>query len=202
MLAGLSADGLDVHFLTGTDEHGQKIARVAQDKGVTPQELADRNLAKLPRDLAKTLNISNDDFIRTTEPRHIAAFQALWKKLEDAGHIYLNKYSGWYAVRDEAYYDESELTKAQDGSRIAPTGAPVSQLKRRAISSTCPSGRTSCSHFMTPIRFAFGPKSRLNEVRSFVAGGLRDLSISRTTFSWGVPVPGNPRHVMYVSMMR
>src|ERR1700760_820442 len=117
-------DGYDVKFLTGTDEHGQKIARVAEDKGVTPQALADQN-SQVFRDLAATLNVTNNDFIRTTEPRHIAACQALWQRIEKNGHIRLDKYAGWYAVRDEAYYDESELQTGPDGKKTAPSGAPV-----------------------------------------------------------------------------
>ena len=190
-------DGFDVKFLTGTDEHGQKVARVAAEKGTTPQALADAN-SQVFRDLAKTLNISNDDFIRTTEPRHIASCQALWKKLEANGHIRLDKYSGWYSVRDEAYFDEGELTKAPDGSRLAPTRAPVEWVEEESYFFDLSAWQDKLLELYDAHPDFVGPKSRLNEVRSFVAGGLRDLSISRTTFSWGVPVPGNPKHVMYV----
>src|SRR5581483_10236734 len=181
-------EGYDVKFLTGTDEHGQKIARVAQDKGVTPQALADQN-SQVFRDLAKTLNISNDDFIRTTEPRHIAACQDLWRRLEKNGHIRLDKYAGWYAVRDEAYYDESELTKAADGSRIAPSGAPVEWVEEESYFFDLSKWQGKLLALYDSHPDFIAPKSRFNEVYSFVKGGLLDLSISRTTFSWGVPVP-------------
>jgi methionyl-tRNA synthetase len=190
-------DGYDVKFLTGTDEHGQKIARVAQDKGITPQALADQN-SQVFRDLAKTLNITNDDFIRTTEPRHIAACQELWKRIEKNGHIRLDKYAGWYAVRDEAYYDESELTKAADGTRIAPSGAPVEWVEEESYFFDLSKWQDKLLALYDANPDFIGPKSRFNEVYSFVKGGLLDLSISRTTFSWGVPVPGNEKHVMYV----
>jgi methionyl-tRNA synthetase len=190
-------DGYDVRFLTGTDEHGQKIARVAAEKGLTPQALADE-ISQTFRDAAKALNISNDDFIRTTEPRHIAAAQALWKKLEAAGHIYLGKYSGWYAVRDEAYYDEGELTTAPDGSKRAPTGAAVEWVEEESYFFDLSKWQDKLLAYYDANPDLIGPKSRFNEVRSFVAGGLLDLSVSRTTFNWGIPVPGNPKHVMYV----
>jgi methionyl-tRNA synthetase len=190
-------DGYDVKFLTGTDEHGQKIARVAQDKGVTPQALADQNSQNF-RDLAKTLNASNDDFIRTTEDRHKRACQALWKRLEERGHIYLSKYSGWYAVRDEAFYDEGELTTTAEGAKLAPTGAPVEWVEEESYFFDLSKWQNKLLALYDGNPDFIGPKSRFNEVRSFVAGGLHDLSISRTTFSWGVPVPGNPKHVMYV----
>ncbi len=190
-------DGYDVKFLTGTDEHGQKIARVAQDKGISPQELADQNSQNF-RDLAKTLNISNDDFIRTTEERHKIACQALWTRLKDRGHICLAKYAGWYAVRDEAFYDEGELTATVEGVKIAPTGAPVEWVEEESYFFDLSKWQDKLLALYDGNPDFVGPKSRLNEVRSFVAGGLRDLSISRTTFSWGVPVPGDPKHVMYV----
>ncbi|TAL02630.1 MAG: methionine--tRNA ligase, partial [Rhodospirillaceae bacterium] len=190
-------DGHAVKFLTGTDEHGQKIARVAQDKGITPQALADQN-SQVFRDLAATLNITNDDFIRTTEPRHKAACQELWRRIEKNGHIRLDKYAGWYAVRDEAYYDESELAKAADGSKIAPTGAPVEWVEEESYFFDLSKWQDKLLAFYDANPDFIAPKSRFNEVYSFVKGGLRDLSISRTTFSWGVPVPGNDKHVMYV----
>ena len=190
-------DGYDVHFLTGTDEHGQKIQRSAEAKGITPQQFTDE-VSAVFRALATDFNFSNDDFIRTTEDRHKRACVEMWKRLEDAGHIYLDKYSGWYAVSDEAFYDESELKDGPDGTRIAPTGKPVEWVEEESYF-------FRLSAFEQPLLDLYEsqpdfilPKGRRNEVISFVKGGLQDLSISRTTFDWGVPVPGNEKHVMYV----
>ena len=190
-------DGYDVKFLTGTDEHGQKVAKAAADKGVSPQELCDRNSQNF-RDLAKTLGITNDDFIRITEERHKKACQALWQKLEASGHIYLDKYAGWYAVRDEAFYDEGELTKGPNGEKLAPTGAPVEWVEEESYFFDLSKWREKLLALYDKHPGFIGPKSRFNEIYSFVKGELRDLSVSRTAFSWGVPVPGNPKHVMYV----
>ncbi len=190
-------DGYAVKFLTGTDEHGQKVAKVAETKGMDPQLLADQN-SQVFRDLTKTLGVTNDDFIRTTEDRHKAACQELWKRIEKNGHIRLDKYAGWYAVRDEAYYDESELTTAPDGSKTAPSGAPVEWVEEESYFFDLSKWQDKLLAFYDANPDFIGPKSRFNEIYSFVKGGLLDLSISRTTFSWGVPVPGNPKHVMYV----
>ena len=190
-------DGFDVKFLTGTDEHGQKVAKAAADKGIEPQALCDAN-SKTFQDLAKTLGISNDDFIRTTEARHIKACQALWQKLEANGQIYLDKYAGWYAVRDEAFYDEGELTKGPNGEKLAPTGAPVDWVEEESYFFPLSKWQDKLLAFYDANPDFIGPKSRFNEIYSFVKGGLNDLSISRTAFTWGVPVPGNPKHVMYV----
>ena len=190
-------DGYDVKFLTGTDEHGQKVAKAAADRGISPQELCDQNSQNF-RDLAKTLGISNDDFIRTTEERHKKACQALWQKLEAAGHIYLDKYAGWYAVRDEAFYDEGELTKGPNGEKLAPTGAPVEWVEEESYFFDLSKWREKLLALYDKHPGFIGPKSRFNEIYSFVKGELRDLSVSRTAFSWGVPVPGNSKHVMYV----
>ncbi len=190
-------DGYDVKFLTGTDEHGQKVAKAAAEKGIEPIQLCDQN-SKNFRDLAATLGISNDDFIRTTEERHVASCQALWKRLEGNGHIYLDKYAGWYAVRDEAYYDEGELTKGPDGERLAPSGAPVEWVEEESYFFNLSKWQDKLLALYDSNPEIIGPKTRYNEVYSFVKGGLRDLSISRTTFSWGIPVPGNDKHVMYV----
>ena len=191
-------DGYDVKFLTGTDEHGQKVAKTAADRGLNhPQKFTDE-VSQQFRDLAKTLGVSNDDFIRTTEPRHIKSCQALWQKLEANGQIYLDKYEGWYAVRDEAFYDEGELTKGPNGEKLAPTGAPVEWVEEESYFFPLSKWQDKLLALYDANPYFIGPKSRFNEVYSFVKGGLRDLSISRTTFSWGVPVPGNPKHVMYV----
>jgi methionyl-tRNA synthetase len=190
-------DGFDVKFLSGTDEHGQKVAKAAKDQGITPQELVDKN-SKNFRDLAAVIGASNDDFIRTTEPRHIAACQALWKQLEANGFIELKKYAGWYAVRDEAFYDEDELSKNAEGVLVGPTGAPVERVEEENYFFKLSAFQDKLLKFYDENPDFIGPKSRFNEVYSFVKGGLNDLSISRTTFSWGVPVPGNDKHIMYV----
>ncbi len=189
-------DGFRVKFLTGTDEHGQKVAKAAADKGVPPIAICDRN-SQYFRDLAKALGATNDDFIRTTEQRHVESCQALWRKLEDNGHIYLDKYAGWYSVRDEAFFDESELTEGPNG-KLAPTGAPVEWVAEESYFFDLSKWQDKLLELYDSNPDFIAPKSRFNEVRSFVAGGLRDLSVSRTTFSWGIPVPGNDRHIMYV----
>jgi len=190
-------DGYQVKFLTGTDEHGQKVAKAAADKGITAQALCDANAQNF-RDLAKTLGISNNDFIRTTEERHIKACQALWQRLEANGQIYLDKYAGWYSVRDEAFFDEGELTKGPNGEKLAPTGAPVEWVEEESYFFPLSKFQDRLLKFYDENPDFIAPKSRFNEIYSFVKGGLNDLSISRTAFSWGVPVPGNDKHVMYV----
>jgi len=190
-------DGHEVMFLTGTDEHGQKVEKAAEEAGIDPQSFCDK-VSENFRILSKEWNFSNDDFIRTTEPRHVESAQALWRKLRDADAIYLDHYEGWYAVRDEAFYAEDELTQGPDGTKLAPTGAPVEWVKE-------PSYFFRLSAFQDRLLELYDsrpdfilPESRRNEVKSFVAGGLRDLSISRTSFSWGIPVPDDPDHIMYV----
>ncbi|HYN37797.1 MAG TPA: methionine--tRNA ligase, partial [Rhodospirillales bacterium] len=190
-------DGYAVHFLTGTDEHGQKVQKAAAAAGIAPQQFTDRVSANF-RELAALMNFSNDDFIRTTEERHKRACAALWQRLVERDQIYLQTYGGWYAVRDEAFYAESELVAGPAGERLAPTGAPVDWVEE-------PSYFFRLSAWQEPLRRFYDehpdfilPPSRRNEVSSFVEGGLQDLSISRTTFDWGIPVPGDPAHVMYV----
>jgi methionyl-tRNA synthetase len=190
-------DGHDVMFLTGTDEHGQKIERSAEKAGVDPQAFCDKVSARF-KELAAAMNFSNDQFIRTTEDRHKKAVQHLWQILEDKGFIYEDTYSGWYSVRDEAFYAEKELTEGEGGEKLAPTGASVEWVEE-------PSYFFKLSAFEDKLLALYDtqedfvmPKSRLNEVRSFVKGGLEDLSISRSSFKWGVPVPGHEGHVMYV----
>jgi len=190
-------DGHDVFFLTGTDEHGQKVEKAAEAAGVPPQEFTDQVSADF-RDMADRLGITYDDFIRTTEPRHKLACAELWRRLEEAGHIYLGGYEGWYAVRDEAFYDEDELVTRPDGSRVAPSGAPVEWVREPSYFFRLASFQEALlAHYDDNPDF-IAPMARRNEVLSFVRGGLRDLSISRTSFRWGVPVPGDPDHVMYV----
>jgi methionyl-tRNA synthetase len=185
-------DGRRVHFLTGTDEHGQKVEKSAAAAGIAPLEFCDR-VSENFRALAQALDISNDDFIRTTEPRHIAACQALWLRLVETGAIYLGGYAGWYSVRDEAFYTEGDLI---DGK--APTGAPVEWVEEPSYFFRLSDWGEKLLDFYEQNPDFIGPDSRRNEVLSFVKGGLKDLSISRTSFNWGVPVPGDPKHIMYV----
>jgi len=190
-------DGRDVMFLTGTDEHGQKVEKSAAAAGMDPQTFTDR-VSQNFRDLSQALNFSNDDFIRTTETRHTRACQALWAKLMEAGEIYLDAYKGWYAVRDEAFYTESELTKMPDGRRIAPSGAEVEWVEEPSYFFRLSAWQDRLLAFYEANPDFILPETRRNEVVSFVKGGLKDLSVSRTTFKWGVPVPGDPDHVIYV----
>lgn len=190
-------DGFDVKFLTGTDEHGQKVEKAAALAGVTPQAFTDK-VSQNFRDLCQTMNFSNDDFIRTTEPRHIDACQALWKRLEEAGHIYLGSYAGWYAVRDEAFYGEDELTEGPNGKKIAPSGAECEWVEEPSYFFRLSAWAEPLLKFYEDNPDFLAPAGRRNEVISFVKSGLRDLSISRTTFDWGVPVPGDEKHIMYV----
>ena len=193
-------DGYDVHFLTGTDEHGLKVKQEADKLGITPQEFTDQVSQKF-QDVLPRMNISNNDFIRTTDERHKTACQALWKKLEAAGDIYLDKYAGWYAVRDEAYYGLDELTAGPDkDTMIAPSGAECKWVEEESYFFRLSNYTDKLLEFYEAHPEFIGPNSSLKEVKAFVAqeGGLKDLSISRTTFDWGVPVPGNDKHVMYV----
>ena len=191
-------DGHEIYFLTGTDEHGEKVATTAEKNGMQPKDFCDK-IAQEFVDMADTLNISNDDFIRTTETRHHTASQAIWKKIEENGDIYLGAYEGWYSVRDEAYFGEDELTTDENtGQKFAPGGAEVVWREE-------PSYFFKLSAYTDKLLALYEehpefiqPESRRNEIISFVKQGLRDLSISRTSFDWGIPVPGNDEHVMYV----
>jgi methionyl-tRNA synthetase len=188
--------GEEVFFLTGTDEHGQKVEKAAADAGMPPQEFCDQ-VSQAFRELTVTMGVSNDAFIRTTEPRHYEACQALWRRLEANGHIYLGHYEGWYAVRDEAFYGEDELTE-RDGVKYAPSGAAVAWVKEPSYFFRLSAWADKLLDFYEIHPEFILPLSRRNEVISFVKSGLQDLSISRTSFSWGVPVPGDASHVMYV----
>ncbi len=190
-------DGFDVKFLTGTDEHGIKVKQAAEKAGMDPQSFTDQ-VSQSFRDLIQAMNYSNDDFIRTTEDRHKKACQKLWKKLVDAGDIYLDKYSGWYAVRDEAYYGEEELSDGPGGKKIAPSGAECAWVEEESYFFRLSAWQDRLLEFYAKNPDAVMPETRRNEVVSFVKSGLRDLSISRTNFDWGVPVPDAPGHVMYV----
>jgi methionyl-tRNA synthetase len=190
-------DGFEVFFLTGTDEHGQKVETAARAAGVDPQTFTDQVAADFI-DMAQRMNISNDDFIRTTEARHKVACQALWLRLVESGAIYLGKYEGWYAVRDEAFYDEDELIVAPDGSRKAPSGAPVEWVVEPSYFFKLSAFEDRLLAYYEENPGFIAPAAKRNEILSFVRGGLNDLSVSRTSFSWGIPVPGDPAHVMYV----
>jgi methionyl-tRNA synthetase len=190
-------DGHRVHFLTGTDEHGQKVEKAADAAGMDPKAFTDR-VSRNFRDLARTMDISNDDFIRTTEPRHIRSSQAIWEALEKNGEIYLGKYAGWYAVRDEAFYGEDELTVGPDGKKRAPSGAEVEWVEEPSYFFRLSAWQDRLLRFYDENPGFIAPVSRRNEVVSFVRQGLTDLSVSRTTFNWGVKVPGAHGHIMYV----
>ncbi len=191
-------DGYDVFFLTGTDEHGQKMQQTAAREGITPRDLLDRTVPRF-QDMVKRMNCSNDQFIRTTEPRHYESSKAIWKRMADAGDIYLSKYAGWYSVRDEAYYAEDETELNGDGVRIAKgTRTPVEWVEEESYFFRLSAYQQKLIDLYESVPDFVLPKERLNEVASFVRGGLQDLSISRTTFDWGVPVPNDPKHVMYV----
>ncbi|OJU49912.1 MAG: methionine--tRNA ligase [Mesorhizobium sp. 61-13] len=190
-------DGKDVFFLTGTDEHGIKMLQTAKKEGISARELADRNAAEFKR-MATVLNASNDDFIRTTEERHYAASQAIWKAMAANGDIYKGGYAGWYSVRDEAYYGEEETEVRADNVRYGPQGTPVEWVEEESYFFRLSAYQEKLLALYENQPDFIGPTERRNEVASFVRSGLKDLSISRTTFDWGVPVPGDEKHVMYV----
>jgi methionyl-tRNA synthetase len=189
--------GRDVYFQTGTDEHGLKMAQAARERGVPPAELA-AEMSSYFREMDEKLQISFDRFIRTTEAEHHAASQAIWRAMEANGDLYLDRYEGWYSVRDEAYYDEKELVTADSGERLSPQGTPVEWTVEE-------SWFFRLSRYQEPLLQLYRdrpdfirPESRRNEIMRFVEGGLTDLSVSRTSFDWGVKVPGSDNHVMYV----
>ncbi len=190
-------DGYDVMFLTGVDEHGQKMLQTAQKQGMSAQQLAD---SLTPRfvEMVKALDCSNDDFIKTTETRHKDTVQKLWKKMLERGDIYLDKYSGWYSVRDEAYYNEDETELRDDGRFSIKTNTPVEWVEEESYFFKLSAYQDKLIELYETNTDFIGPQARYNEVLSFVKGGLNDLSISRTTFDWGIPVPDDDKHVMYV----
>ena len=190
-------EGREVLFLTGTDEHGQKMQQTARKEGISPQELADRNSAEF-QSMAVLLNASNDDFIRTTEPRHHEAVKNIWNRMGEAGDLYKDSYSGWYSVRDEAYYQEGETEVRGDGVRYGPQGSPVEWVEEASYFFKLSAYQDKLLQYYEDNPDFIGPAERRNEVISFVKSGLRDLSMSRTTFDWGIPVPNDPSHVMYV----
>lgn len=190
-------DGKDVFFLTGTDEHGLKMTQTAQNEGLTPSALAARNAARF-KEMDERLNVSFDRFIRTTEEQHHRSSQEIWRRMEANGDIYADTYSGWYSVRDEAYYAEDETRLNDDGVRLGPQGTPVEWVEEKSYFFRLSAYQDKLLKLYADRPDFIGPDSRKNEVVSFVKGGLRDLSISRTTFDWGVKVPGDEEHVMYV----
>jgi methionyl-tRNA synthetase len=190
-------DGRDVRFLTGTDEHGIKMLKTARALGLTPRELADRHSPEFA-EMAALLGASNDDFIRTTEERHYRASQAIWEKMAANGDIYLGGYAGWYSVRDEAYYAEEETEVRPDGVRYGPQNTPVEWVEEQTYFFRLSAYQEKLERLLVDDPDFVGPEERRNEVLSFIRMGLNDLSISRTTFDWGIPVPGDPAHVMYV----
>ena len=190
-------DGYDVHFLTGTDEHGLKIQRAAEKKNINPLEFCNE-ISQTFRNLSVTLNLSNSDFIRTTEERHKKTVQHLWSELEKNGDIYLSKYSGWYSVSDEAFYNDDELIE-KDGVKLSfSSGSAVEWIEEESYFFRLSNWQDKLlEHFDKNPEFIL-PKSRKNEVINFVKSGLKDLSISRKAFTWGIKVPDNPEHVIYV----
>jgi len=190
-------DGKDVFFLTGTDEHGLKMIQTAEAEKLTPMEVATRNAQRF-KEMDQRLNISFDRFIRTTEEQHHRSSQEIWKRMADNGDIYLDSYAGWYSVRDEAYYAEEETTVGEDNVRRGPQGTPVEWVEEKSYFFRLSAYQDKLLDLYKTHPDFIGPDSRKNEVISFVKSGLRDLSVSRTTFDWGVKVPGDGEHVMYV----
>jgi methionyl-tRNA synthetase len=190
-------DGKDVFFLTGTDEHGLKMIQTAEAEKLTTMEVATRNAQRF-KEMDQRLNISFDRFIRTTEEQHHRSSQEIWKRMADNGDIYLDSYAGWYSVRDEAYYAEDETTLGEDNVRRGPQGTPVEWVEEKSYFFRLSAYQDRLLALYEKHPEFIGPDSRKNEVVSFVKSGLRDLSVSRTTFDWGVKVPGDPEHVMYV----
>ena len=191
-------DGRDVLFLTGTDEHGQKVQKSASAAGMEPQAFVD-GVSERFRALGDVMGYSNDDFIRTTEDRHTRSCEELWRRIAANGHIYLGKYAGWYSVREEAFYAESEVTTAADGSKVtAGGGSPVEWVEEPSYFFRLSAWHEPLLEFYERNPDAIAPESRRNEVVSFVTSGLNDLSVSRASLTWGIPVPGDPDHTMYV----
>jgi len=191
------AEGRDVRLVTGTDEHGLKMVQTARAEGRDTLEFADE-MSGYFRDMCHALDISYDEFVRTSEPRHYEASAAIWRAMEANGDLYLDRYEGWYSVRDEAFYDESELIEGEGSEKLSPQGTPVEWTAEETWF-------FRLSRYQEPLLALYRdnpefirPEGRRNEVLRFVEGGLKDLSVSRTSFDWGVPVPGSPGHVMYV----
>lgn len=189
--------GRDVRLITGTDEHGLKMVQTASKAGVATIALADE-MSGYFKEMCTKLNISYSQFVRTTEPRHAEASIALWKAMEASGDLYLDRYEGWYSVRDEAFYDEKELVAGEGGAKLSPQGTPVEWTAEETWFFRLSKYQEPLLELYREQADFIRPESRRNEVMRFVEGGLKDLSVSRTSFDWGVPVPGSPGHVMYV----
>ncbi len=189
--------GRDVFFQTGTDEHGLKMAQTARGRGITPQELADEMSGHF-KDMNDRLNISYDRFIRTSEPDHHRASQAIWQAMEANGDLYLGRYEGWYSVRDEAFYDDKEIVEGEGGAKLSPQGTPVEWTVEESWFFRLSAYQDRLLELYNSQPDFIQPESRRNEIMRFVEGGLSDLSVSRTSFDWGVKVPGHDGHVMYV----
>ena len=188
--------GFEVKFLTGTDEHGLKVEKAAQRKNIKPQKFVDE-ISKNFSNLTTLLNLSNNDFIRTTELRHKRSVDFFWKKLFDNGHIYLDKYEGWYSIKDEAFYQDKELVKTENGY-VTQDGTKVDWIKEESYFFRLSEWEEKLLEFYKKNIDFICPPSRRNEVISFVKGGLKDLSISRTSFKWGIKVPKSKNHIIYV----
>ena len=190
-------DGRDTFFVTGMDEHGLKVQQAAAREGISPQQFVDRVAAEFEA-MGDMLNARADDIVRTTEPGTSAPSQAIWERMAANGDVYLSKYSGWYSVRDEAYFLDGELTDGPDGTKLAPSGAPVEWVEEESYFFRLSKYADKLlAHYAAHPDFVTPEKYR-NEIVAFVKRGLADLSISRATLKWGVPVPGDPKHVMYV----
>ena len=190
-------EGKKVFFLTGTDEHGLKIQRAAESKNKQPLEFCNE-ISKTFMDLSKTLNLSNNDFIRTTEKRHHLSVQNLWNILEKKNEIYLSKYSGWYSISDEAFYTEEEVEEINGNKQAISSGSPVEWVEEESYFFKLSKWQDKLLNLYENNQNFILPKSRKNEVINFVKSGLKDLSVSRKSFSWGIPVPSNNDHVIYV----
>jgi len=190
-------DGYDVFAMTGTDEHGQKVQRTAAQNHLSPKEFVDKIAARF-QEMEQRLGCSFDRFIRTTDPDHKVSTDELWRRMEANGDIYLAKYSGWYSVRDEAFYGEEETTLQPDGTRVGGQGTPVEWVEEESYFFRLAKYQDALLKLYDEVPDFISPETRKNEIVSFVKGGLEDLSISRTTFDWGLTVPGDPKHVMYV----
>ena len=190
-------DNFNVFFLTGTDEHGLKIQKAAEKENLEPLIFCNK-ISEVFRDLTKKLNLSNDDFIRTTEQRHYKSVNNLWEKLVNSGDIYLSKYKGWYSVSDEAYYNDDEIVKKNGKNVSTFSGSQVEWVEEESFFFKLSAWEKKLLDFYQNNDKFILPLSRRNEVVNFVKSGLKDLSVSRTSFTWGIKVPGNNKHVIYV----
>ena len=190
-------EGFDVLFCTGTDDHGQKMFRAAKEAGCTAREMADRLTPRF-KAMCEALNISHDIFIRTSEERHHQAVQDIWRRMEKAGDIYKGNYAGWYSVRDEEFYTEQEIEENEKGEKVSPSGTPVEWFEEESYFFRLSGYQEKLLKHHRDNPHFLAPASRRNEVMRFLEGGLRDLSISRSSFDWGVAAPGDDKHIVYV----